>query len=153
MIVSGVELSCFLPVGNTVVKETGIGVAVRYSTFGVVKGFTLLEVLVVMGIVVMLSSIAWPHWQKHVTSSQQAVLVANIHSMSFFQESYKLRRGTYAVGLAGRDEISSTLGWVMEAEDGTTYEIIESDGSFYQVVAIDSYGVSVCLHMPSRQQC
>ncbi|MDC3409684.1 hypothetical protein OAY23_02010, partial [bacterium] len=103
------------------------------------------------GIIAMLSSIAWPQWQRHVASSQQAVLVANIHSMSFFQESYKLRHGTYAVGLAGRDEISSTIGWVIE--DDTAYEVQEGDGSFYQVVAIDSDGVSVCLHMPSRHQC
>ena len=88
-----------------------------------------------------------------MASSQQAVLVANIHSMSLFQESYKLRHGTYVVGLAGRDEISSTIGWVIESEDDTVYEVQEGDGSFYQVVAIDSYGVSVCLHMPSRQQC
>ena len=130
-----------------------IGVVVQRSSFGRAKGFTLLEVLVVVGIIAMLSSIAWPQWQKHVTSSQQAVLVANIHSMSFFQESYKLRHGTYAVGLAGRDEISLTTGWTVEGEDDTAYEVQEGDGSYYQVVAIDSNGVSVCLRMPSRQQC
>jgi len=132
---------------------TETGIVVRHPTFGLAKGFTLLEVLVVVGIIAMLSSIAWPQWHKHVASSQQTVLVANIHSMSFFQESYKLRHGTYAVGLAGRDEISSTIGWVSESEDDTAYEVQEGDGSFYQVVAIDSDGVSVCLHMPSRQQC
>lgn len=57
------------------------------------------------------------------------------------------------MGLAGRDEISSTIGWGMESEDDTVYEVQEGDGSFYQVVAIDSDGVSVCLHMSSRQQC
>ena len=74
------------------------------------QGFTLLELLVVVGIIVTLSSIAWPLWQNHVASSQQAVLVANIQSMSFFQESYKLRHGVYAVGLASKEEISSFLG-------------------------------------------
>ena len=101
----------------------------------------------------MLSSIAWLQWQRHVASRQQAVLVANIHSMSFFQESYKLRHGTYARGLAGWDEISSTIGWVIESEDDAAYEVQEGDGSFYQVAAIGSDGASVCLHMPSRQQC
>ena len=133
--------------------ETETETVVRQPTFGLARGFTLLEVLVVVGIIAMLSSIAWPQWQRHVASSQKAVLVANIHSMSFFQESYKLRHGTYAVGLAGRDEISSTIGWGIESEDDTVYEVQEGDGSFYQVVAIDSDGVSVCLHMPSRQQC
>lgn len=78
--------------------ETETETVVRQPTFGLARGFTLLEVLVVVGIIAMLSSIAWPQWQRHVASSQQAVLVANIHSMSFFQESYKLRHGTYAVG-------------------------------------------------------
>ena len=101
----------------------------------------------------MLLSIAWSQWQRHVVSSQQALPVANIYSMSFFQESYKLRHGTYAVGLVGRDEISSTIGWVIESEDDAAYEVQEGDGSFYQVAAIGSDGASVCLHMPSRQQC
>ena len=101
----------------------------------------------------MLSSIVWLQWQRHVASRPQAVLVANIHSMSFFQESYKLRHGTYAVGLAGWDEISLTIGWVIESEDDTACEVQEGDGSFYQMVAIGSDGVSVSLHMPSRQQC
>ncbi len=117
------------------------------------QGFTLLELLVVVGIIVTLSSIAWPLWQNHVASSQQAVLVANIQSMSFFQESYKLRHGVYAVGLASKEEISSFLGWAVTNEDGTAYEIRAGDGSFYQVVATDPDGTSVCLQMPSRQQC
>jgi prepilin-type N-terminal cleavage/methylation domain-containing protein len=129
-------------------KMTGKKQVARFA-----PGFTLLEVLVVVGIIATLSSIAWPVWQNHITSSQQAVLIPNIQSITLFQESHKLRHGSYAVGLADRVEIAAALGWTVASEGAASYEINDSDGSFYQVVAREPDGITVCLQMPSNQRC
>ena len=116
-------------------------------------GFTLLEMLVVVGIIATLSSIAWPLWRNHVTISEKAVLIANIQSMAFFQESYKLRHGVYAVGLLDGEEIADRIGWSVGREGNTSFVIPDSDGSYYQVQAVNPNGVAACLQMPSRQRC
>jgi len=116
-------------------------------------GFTLLEMLVVVGIIATLSSIAWPLWRNHVTTSEKAVLIANIQSMAFFQESYKLRHGVYAVGLLDGEEIADRIGWSVGREGNTSFVIPDSDGSYYQVQAVNPNGVAACLQMPSRQRC
>ena len=49
-----------------------------------------------------------------------------------------MRHDTYAAGLAGRDEITSTIGREIECEDGIVCEVQEREGLFYRMVAIDS---------------
>lgn len=116
-------------------------------------GFTLLELLIAMVILTVLAGFALPTYQSYVETSQQGVLRTNIMTMSVFQEDFFLRNGTYANNLADIAAIETAIGWEPQSDDGTTYAIASSDGTFYQVTATNAEGMSVCLAMPDRTDC
>lgn len=60
------------------------------------KGFTLLELLVVVLIIGLLASIALPQYRKSVEKSQVAPILSLLRTLYQAQESYYLSNGVYA---------------------------------------------------------
>ena len=111
------------------------------------RGLTLIEMLVVIGIIALLSGIALPLYRDYLRTAAEGVLTHNIVTIEMFQEDIRLRTGRYATNLGD----VRALGWVPET-DRISYAMT-GDGSRYDVTAENDTGVSVCLSFPSKERC
>jgi len=111
------------------------------------RGLTLIEMLVVIGIIALLSGIALPLYRDYLRTAAEGVLTHNIVTIEMFQEDIRLRTGRYATNLGD----VRTLGWVPDS-DRITYAMT-GDGSRYEVTAENDTGVAVCLSFPGKQRC
>ncbi len=60
------------------------------------KGFTLIEIMVVIAIVAILAAIAIPQFAAYRTKSYNAALKSDAHALANIQEAYFTEHGTYA---------------------------------------------------------
>ena len=69
------------------------------------KGFTLVEVMIVVAIIGVLAAIAYPSYQRYVISSKRADMMTEMHNIATQIESRKLAQGAYSndllTGLGG----------------------------------------------------
>ena len=87
-------------------------------------GFSLMELMLVVLLIGLLATIAWPTWRSYQVDATSAVLTANVQSMALFQEDYRIRYGSYATNLTDQQQI-----------------------------AVAHEGVAVCLIMPAARPC
>lgn len=59
------------------------------------KGFTLIEIMVVVAIVGIISAIAYPSYQEHVRKTRRVDAQANLMELAQFMERYHTAKGTY----------------------------------------------------------
>lgn len=69
----------------------------------VIKGFTLVEMLVVVLIIGILAAIAVPQYQKAVKKSQGVEAILNLKTLKRAQEAYYLANGKYTNDLSKLD--------------------------------------------------
>ncbi|MCR9261501.1 MAG: prepilin-type N-terminal cleavage/methylation domain-containing protein [Pseudomonadaceae bacterium] len=117
------------------------------------NGMTLIELLVAVVILGVVLSFALPAYQGYVETSQEGVVRGNIDNIEIFQEDVFLRTGAYANDLADIDAIDAAIGWEPRNNDGITYSIDPSDGTFYEVTAVHPDGLTVCVRYPDRIAC
>jgi len=117
-------------------------------------GFTLIELMIVVGIVAIISAIAMPFYTDYIETSREATLINNIATMEAFQEDFRLRTGAYQPGVynAGSDADLLVLGWAPQADDGTVYTIVLAGGS-YRVTAASPDGTTLCRQLPEKTAC
>ena len=116
-------------------------------------GFSLMELMLVVLLIGLLATIAWPTWRSYQVDATSAVLTANVQSMALFQEDYRIRYGSYATNFTDQQQIAEVIGWQLAKNDGSTYAIDPSPGDHYVVRAVAHEGVAVCLIMPAARPC
>jgi type IV pilus assembly protein PilE len=77
-------------------------------------GFSLVELCVVLAVVGVLASIAWPSMHSQLQRGRRADAVAALTRVQLAQESYRANNGLYATqlqGLRGASSARSGEGW------------------------------------------
>ncbi len=117
------------------------------------KGFSLVELMVALGILAVIAAFALPAYVSYTETAENGQLVSNIATMRPFQEDFFLRNGNYAVNLADIAAIENAIGWEPRDNDGVTYSVANGDGTTYAVTAVSPNGVTVCRVYPANNPC
>ena len=117
------------------------------------SGFSLIELMIAIGIIAVLASIALPAYNSYITTAEQGQLISNMKTMEVFQEDFFLRNGEYAVNLANIAAIEAAIGWEPQTDDGITYSIADGDGASYEVTAVSPSGMTICMEYPANTLC
>lgn len=119
-------------------------------------GFSLLELLVAVAVIVAVVAIAIPAYQGYVATARDGALLNRMTSMSVFQEETRLRTGVYGAGVydaaSGLDTLKTAIGW-QPGEDATTYRVVANGGTSWTVTATDASGRSLCRIFPAGNEC
>lgn len=62
----------------------------RRTAWQRMRGFTLLELMIVISIIMILMAVAVPLYQRHITEAREAVLRQNIQTIDHVIEQYRL---------------------------------------------------------------
>ena len=60
------------------------------------KGFTLIEIMIVVVIVALLAAVAWPSYNSRLSRGRQSVAIAALQATRLAQENYKAKNKHYA---------------------------------------------------------
>lgn len=93
------------------------------------KGFTLIELMIVLVVITLLASIAYPAYQNNVTQSRRSDAQAALQGFAQAMERFYTEKGTY-VGAAGTSGTPATTGapWIF-----STKSPIDSAETFYNL--------------------
>jgi general secretion pathway protein G len=104
---------------------------VRTSRILPTRGFTLLELMIVLSVIMILMAVALPLYQQHVMQAREAVLKQNLDTLDKVIEQYRLDKGESPQSFddlvsAGylhqlpTDPMTGKADWVSEEEDSAT---------------------------------
>lgn len=93
-------------------------------------GFTLLELMIVISVMMILMAVALPFYQHHVIQAREAVLRQNLDTLRRVLEQYRLDKGQspqtlddlVTAGYLSRlpvDPMTNKADWTTESEDST----------------------------------
>ena len=121
------------------------------------SGFSLLELLVAVAVVVVITAIAVPVYRGHVSTSRDSAVVNAMTTMAIFQEDLRLRTGVYGSGrydaAAGDTSLTDAIGWRPMADDGVSYVVTATGATSWRVTATMASGHSLCRVFPAREPC
>lgn len=63
------------------------------------RGFTLIELMIVVAIIAILATIAYPSYQQYVIKTKRTDMMSEMHNIASQIESRKLAQGTYSNAL------------------------------------------------------
>lgn len=107
------------------------------------KGFTLIELMIVVAIVGILAAIAYPSYQESTAKSRRANAQAELMSLSSAMERYYTANNHYSNAAAGGADIGVPAGTLYSVEPNvlTYYDITiaETDGVTSDTTSAQSY--------------
>jgi type IV pilus assembly protein PilE len=112
---------------------------VKRQPFGVDKGFTLIEVMIVVVVIAILAAIAIPSYQYFVRNAQRADGMSALMDIRTAQERWRANNPTYA----GNTDIDSLVPFGATSPDGFwTLAITHNSASTFRATATKTDGLS-----------
>lgn len=97
------------------------------------KGYTLIELMITLGIIGVLSTIAIPAYEGYISSSKSGVAKTNARSLAGFEDTYFYENDTYYAGTydPGGDVTSlpSNISWRPEGDKDDYIYKVEACGT------------------------
>lgn len=99
------------------------------------KGFSLLELSIVIGIIVFLSMLAMPSFMRFFSKARRSEAYMQLKSLYMAEKAYFAEHGMYTTDLS-----STGLGWKIEGTPNYTYGFSGSEGKNYVTGALKTPG-------------
>lgn len=91
------------------------------------KGFSLIELMIVVGVIAILAAIAYPNYRDYVINSRRAAASACLLEVGQFMERY------HTTTLSYTDAVLPLGGCRDELQDFYTFALVVPDGNSYSV--------------------
>ena len=103
------------------------------------KGYTLVELMITIGIIGVMASIAVPVYNGYISGSKSTIAKTNARLLSGFEDNYFYENGQYLAGVydpsTGADTLGAALGWSPDGDD---------DKFRYEVTACSTGSIAQC---------
>lgn len=99
------------------------------------RGFSLIELMVVVGIAAVLASVAIPSWRSHVRRVHRTGAIQALLALAAAQERHHLRHGRYASALGGADDTVADRLPIATTTDGGRYRLTLDAGDEFTFIA------------------
>ena len=99
------------------------------------RGFTLIELMIVVAVIAVLSAIAYPSYQEYVTRSRRVEAQSLLNEAAARQERWRAQNGTYMTSSADADIAKLKLPYGARSEHGYYTLEIADDPSGYLLTA------------------
>ena len=96
-----------------------------------IKGFTLIELMIVVAIIGIMAAIAIPNFISYMCKSKQSEAKTNLGAISTSQEAYAAETNSYSSSF-------STIGFVTKGSPRYTYVIDTANTTAFRAVASSS---------------
>jgi prepilin-type N-terminal cleavage/methylation domain-containing protein len=114
------------------------------------KGYSLIELMVAVGIIGIITAIGLPMYQDYVATAQQGVMVENMETIRLFEEEARLSTGSYVAGTYDPDDsedaagLKALIGWSPgTTTDEITYVVDNVSVGGFRITATHSNGTVV----------
>ena len=87
------------------------------------RGFTLIELMVVVAIIAILASVAYPQYAKYVRKARRADAMSNLKSAQLQLEKWRVDHSTYAGATTGLPAASAYYTYTLTGATATDYTL------------------------------
>lgn len=92
------------------------------------QGFTLIELMLVLGIMAVLGAVAIPSYRGYIKTARVSAVQGSVESLRIFLEDYNMTNGNY-VAAADVATIYSKYGWKPKDSSSHPYTYAVAEGS------------------------
>lgn len=100
------------------------------------KGFTLIELMIVVAIIAILASVAYPAYQEFVKRSRRVEGQTLLSDAAARQERWRAQNGSYMTSYAATDIAKLKLPYGSQSEHGYYTLTISGDAASYTLTAV-----------------
>ncbi|MFT4797247.1 MAG: prepilin-type N-terminal cleavage/methylation domain-containing protein [Candidatus Azotimanducaceae bacterium] len=113
-------------------------------------GFSLIELMIAVGIIGIIAAIAMPAYQGYIATAREGTMVKNMETIRLFEEEQRLSNGSYVAGTYDPGDpdnasgLKTLMGWSPRTTtDEITYVVDNVSADGFRITATHTDGTVV----------